>query len=96
MTGGKSVLRYGVGANETLLRAAVVEAGRVLYGRGLLMSSDGNLSVRLGNDHILITPSGLCKGRLSPHDLLIVDRQGRVVQPAEDPALSSTSETPIR
>jgi L-fuculose-phosphate aldolase len=95
MSDGGSLLRFGRDASETTLRAAVVEAGRVLYERELLMSSDGNLSVRLGDDHLLITPSGLCKGRLAPQDLLVIDLEGRVQEPAADPALQSTSETPM-
>lgn len=85
-------LRFNPNANENDLRAAIVEAGRITYERGLLTASDGNISVRMPDGSILITPSGVGKGRLSPGDLLIVDIEGKVIRLAEDPLLRSTSE----
>lgn len=79
-------------APERMLRLAIVEAGRIAYERGLLSANDGNLSVRLGDGRILITPSGLCKGRLTPGDLLMIDISGKLVRPAADIALKPTSE----
>src|SRR5438128_11568121 len=38
---------------------------------------DGNLSVRLGENRILATPTAMCKGVMRPSDLVIVDMQGR-------------------
>lgn len=90
-----NLLRFSAHANEEQLRAAIVAAGRISYERGLLTANDGNISVRMPDDTILITPSGLCKGRLEPDDLLIVDLEGRLVQPARDPALKATSEQPM-
>lgn len=58
----------------------IVEVGRVLYERGLIAGSEGNISVRLDNDRILVTPSGLCKGRLSSDDLVLVDFEGRQLE----------------
>lgn len=54
------------------LRAAVVEAGRRLGARGLIVAAEGNLSVRLPDARILVTPSGLRKDELRPDDLLVV------------------------
>ena len=90
-----TLLRFKPDATEDELRCAIVEAGRIAYERHLLTSNDGNLSVRLDDERILITPSGLCKGRLAPDDLLIMDMQGTIVRPAADPRLKSTTETPM-
>ncbi len=54
----------------------IIETGRQLAQRGLVAGSDGNLSVRLDQDKILVTPSGLPKGRLSEDDLVTVDLSG--------------------
>ena len=54
------------------LRAAVVAAGRRLGARGLISASEGNVSVRLGDGRILITPSGRRKDELAPGDLVVV------------------------
>jgi L-fuculose-phosphate aldolase len=87
-----SKLRFGMNASESDLREAVVETGLIAYTRGLLCASDGNISVRLPDGNILITPSGIGKGRLSPGDLLVIDPEGNLIKPADDPLLHSTTE----
>lgn len=91
----KNMMRFEADAREDELRQAIVEAGRIAYERGLLAANDGNLSVRMPGDRILITPSGVSKGRLSPDDLLVIDLSGAILKQAEDPRLRSTSEQPM-
>jgi L-fuculose-phosphate aldolase len=50
---------------------------RQLAAGGLIAGQDGNLSVRLGPDRVLVTPSGLIKARLTAGDMVEVDRSGR-------------------
>ena len=57
--------------------AEIVEAGRRMYQHRLIVALQGNLSARLGEDRILTTPAGLCKGSLREADLLEVDGAGR-------------------
>jgi L-fuculose-phosphate aldolase len=59
-------------APEADLREAVVAAGRRLRAAGLVAATEGNLSVRIGADQLLITPSGRRKDELVPAELLIV------------------------
>jgi L-fuculose-phosphate aldolase len=54
------------------LRAAIVAGGRRLGARGLISAGEGNLSIRLPDDRILVTPSGLRKDELEVDDLLVV------------------------
>lgn len=61
---------------EIVLRTELVAVGRVLYQRGLVVASDGNISARLGGGRFLVTPSGACKGTLTTDQLLVVDAQG--------------------
>lgn len=49
---------------------------RHLAARGLIAGRDGNLSVRLGQDRVLVTPSGLLKAFLSATDMVEVDLNG--------------------
>jgi L-fuculose-phosphate aldolase len=58
------------------LRDAVVAAGRRLAARRLIAGSEGNLSVRLADGRLLITPAGLRKDELRREDLIVVDRSG--------------------
>jgi L-fuculose-phosphate aldolase len=58
--------------DETRLRDALVAAGRRLGARGLISAGEGNLSVRLGDGTLLMTPSGRRKDELVPEDVLVV------------------------
>jgi L-fuculose-phosphate aldolase len=62
---------------EFLLRREVVRIGRMLYDREYVAATDGNISVRLGPNRLLATPSGACKGMLTAQELVVVDMQGR-------------------
>lgn len=64
---------------ENEARAAIVATGRRLYERRILASIEGNLSVRLGEDRILATPSGANKGLMEPEDLVVTDVEGHPV-----------------
>ncbi len=60
------------------IRRELVAVCRALYQRQLLAATDGNLSVRVGNE-LLTTPSGVNKGFIREEDILTVDLTGRVV-----------------
>lgn len=62
------------------MKKEIADIGRLLYERGFLAGTDGNISVRLDDDRIMITPSGLAKGRLSAEDMVIVDINGKHLQ----------------
>jgi len=47
---------------ESSLRADIVEVGRRMYARGYTASNDGNISVRLGTDRLLMTPRTSARG----------------------------------
>jgi len=62
--------------HESEARAAIVAVGRRLYERRILASIEGNISVRLGDDRILATPTGANKGLMEPEDLVVTDAEG--------------------
>jgi L-fuculose-phosphate aldolase len=64
---------------ECELRRQICSIGRRMYGRGLVVACEGNLSARLDPERILVTPTGVCKGHLAPHDLLVTDPSGAVL-----------------
>jgi L-fuculose-phosphate aldolase len=47
-----------------------------MYERGHIAGTDGNVSLRLSEDRLLITPSGVHKGDLAEEDLVVTDREG--------------------
>jgi len=54
------------------LASAIVAAGARLAARGLIVAGEGNLSVRLPGDELLITPTGRRKDELAASDLVVV------------------------
>jgi L-fuculose-phosphate aldolase len=62
---------------EAQLREDIVEIGRRLYARGYTASNDGNISVRLDAGRLLMTPTNVCKGFMTPEMLCITDMEGR-------------------
>ncbi len=65
--------------SEDTARAQILEIGRDLHARNLLAAADGNISIRLAPDRILITPSGRVKTRLRAEDLALIDADGRTL-----------------
>lgn len=61
---------------DAAIRDAIVEIGRRLYDRGLIGGNEGNVSVREG-DALWVTPSGVCKGFLTPDMIVKTDLGGR-------------------
>jgi L-fuculose-phosphate aldolase len=51
-------------------REAVALVCRRLHERGLIAGQDGNVSLRVGPDRVLVTPAGLCKVDVRPADLV--------------------------
>lgn len=66
----------------------------LFYSRGWMPGTSGNLSLKLSSRPltILITPSGVDKGELTPRDLLVVTRRGIV---RGRPGLKPSAETTI-
>src|SRR6187549_286226 len=64
------------------LRLAIVEIGRRLWMRGFVASNDGNISVRLGPDRLLMTPASVSKGFMTPEMMVVTDLEGRVIEAA--------------
>ncbi|MCP5025825.1 MAG: class II aldolase/adducin family protein [Actinomycetia bacterium] len=73
-----------------LARKALIDGGRKLSAWGLVIGSSGNLSMKVGDD-MLVSGSGTHLDQLEPHDLVLIDADGIVVDGAAQP----TSETPL-
>ena len=67
-------------------RALLCRVGALLYDRGYVAANDGNLSLRVGEDRLLITPSGVSKGRMTAEMLLLTDLEGTVLEGDRHPS----------
>ncbi len=65
---------------EREYRQDIVEIGRLVYQKGWVAANDGNISIRLNEEQILATPTGVSKGMMHPDDMILVDMQGNKIQ----------------
>lgn len=71
------------GSNMSLffeIKSRIVETGQRLAEREMVAGSDGNISARLDKSRIVISPSGLPKGRMRREDLVVVDMEGNIIE----------------
>ena len=64
---------------EARLRQAICRVGKLAYDRSYIVGADGNISARMQDGSILITPTGAMKGFLEPHQVAKVDMEGKPV-----------------
>ena len=74
------------GDEQTRLRKAICRVSSLAYQRGFTSGSEGNVSARLTDGTLLITPTALMKGFLEPHHIAHVDMQGRVIDGGPSPS----------
>jgi L-fuculose-phosphate aldolase len=72
--------------NVESLRADIVEVGRRMYARGYTASNDGNISIRIGTDRLLMTPKSVCKGFMTPDMMCVTDLNGKKISGDRDPS----------
>src|SRR5918992_1173920 len=63
--------------DEQTARREIVRVGRLMYERSYVVSSDGNLSVRLADDRVVATPTQVNKGRMTEEMLALTDLEGK-------------------
>ena len=65
--------------DEQTARREIVRVGQLMYERGYVVSSDGNVSGRLGDGRILATPTQVSKGRMTEEMLALTDLEGKAL-----------------
>ncbi len=86
---------YAERQQEAALREEVVRVCRLMWEKGFVAASDGNVSVRLGDEHLLTTPSGVSKGFLAPSDAVLIDMEGTPVRSVGHAARQATPSSEI-
>ena len=61
------------------LKGEIVAICHRMYQRHLIVATDGNVSVRTGEQELIITRSGICKGEMTIDDVITVDFEGNVL-----------------
>src|ERR687891_246319 len=63
--------------DEQTAKRDLIRVCHLMYERSYVVSSDGNVSVRLDDGRILATPTMTCKGRMTEDLLALTDLEGR-------------------
>ncbi len=67
---------------EPQLREEIIQVCHLMWQKGYVAATDGNVSARLGKDRFLCTPSGFSKGLIRAEQLVVVDWEANPVGPA--------------
>jgi len=74
-------------AEANALRSEIILTGRKLWERQYVDGNGGNITVRLGTEYVLCTPTMLSKADLEPADICLSDMNGKIL--AGDRTLTS-------
>lgn len=68
--------RWNSGIHDRKLKEEICEIGRRVYDKGFAAANDGNISIRVGDNEVLCSPTMICKGFMTPDDICAVDMNG--------------------
>ena len=64
---------------ESELRKSIIDIGKRMWAKGFVAANDGNISVRIGENMLLTTPTGVSKGFMTEEMILTVTLDGEVI-----------------
>lgn len=67
-------------------KRAIVEFGKRMYARGYVVTNDGNVTVRVGDNTIWATPTGVSKGYMNEDMMVKLDLSGTVLEGTRKPS----------
>lgn len=70
-------ISHGAEKSEEQHRRDICTVGRWIHDRGFVASTDGNISIRLRPDRVLVSPTCISKGMMTPGDLVVTDLEGK-------------------
>src|ERR1700682_2203625 len=71
---------------EPELRKLLVEICHRMYRQGMIAAGDGNVSAKLDEERVLVTPTGFNKGFIKAEDLIVTDVHGRRIKGRHKPS----------
>jgi L-fuculose-phosphate aldolase len=70
---------WNSGIHDRKLKEQICEIGRRVYDKGFAAANDGNISIRVGENEVLCSPTMICKGFMQPDDVCAVDLDGNQI-----------------
>ncbi len=71
--------QWNSGIHDRSLKEEICEIGRRVYNKGFAAANDGNISIRVGENEVLCSPTMICKGFMKPEDICAVDLDGNQI-----------------
>lgn len=65
--------------SKDTVRAAILHVCKMLHAKNYLAAADGNVSYRLDDEHIFITPSGRPKAFIHESDIAVINLRGEIL-----------------
>ncbi|WP_425060498.1 5-deoxy-D-ribulose 1-phosphate aldolase [Sporomusa carbonis] len=78
------------------VKQQICQIGKSMYDSGFVAANDGNISVKLSEQEIIITPAGVSKGFMTPGMLITVDVDGNILATSGDWQPSSEMKMHLR
>lgn len=72
--------------NAENAKEMIIDIGKRMYEKDYVAANDGNISIRIGENEILTTPTGVSKGFMSKEILVITDVNGNVIEGTSKPS----------
>lgn len=64
----------------------ILDIGQRMYVRNFVAANDGNISIRIGENAVLATPTGVSKGFMKKKWLVVTDLDGNVIEGERKPS----------
>jgi len=64
---------------DEIIKQEIIKYAKLIYDKGFVCATDGNISYKVSNQHILMTPSGIRKSELTESDLVMLNMKGEKV-----------------
>lgn len=65
---------------EQSIKSDIIKVCKRMYQSGFVAANDGNVSVKISENKIIVTPTGKSKGFIKQKDLLLIDSKGKILK----------------
>ncbi|MGC4377346.1 class II aldolase/adducin family protein [Fictibacillus sp. Mic-4] len=65
--------------NHHDVKEEICRVGKLIYDKGFVAANDGNISVKVAEDRVITTPTGVSKGMMTPEMMVTVNLDGEVI-----------------
>src|SRR5579864_8894467 len=79
-------ISHGALKSEDEHRRDICAVGRWFHQRNFIAATDGNISLRLGSNRVLTSPTGVSRGMMSPDELVVTDNAGNKISGYRNPS----------